>query len=633
MLAASIFAPASAIAAWSVKQQVIGLTSERAPVVAVEKTGTVDLGISTGGGGLGPGPSSGAFYVSRTTAATGWSGTGVTITKITGAPPSANWAVSPSGAALVTWAEGSPAQTLAAFKAPGGSWGAATLLDSSGARTFNEPIPLINDAGQAAVVWGRKAAGESYALNMPNQVVFSVPTALGWPAAPTKLADVSVPTPQVSDGEGGFKFSGCPLDLKAAIQPGGTPVAAWADAYGSWREKSGAETTLENALCGVRVSVGAAPTSVTARTNATWLQEPTPGLASWALLGISASPTDGSVALVLRGLEDSLTFGGSCTVNACKNAKGETRVALGTGASVSGPGSLVGTSSNAVVALRNGRTAVVTYSAADGLRAGVSSTFPTFPTLAPLSPSVSFASAAIVLNEAGATHVGIPGVSPAGLHLFDAPAAGSFAAGSELDNSSGVQRAPSIAIDCKGDAVAVWARTSPAGQIYTSNFDSAPSACSGEPEPEPEPTPGGGGGGGGAKPTTTIVSTPPPTPATLATLANLKVDQNGSKVSFQIVCSPLTNNACGGTIVITKSNNGGKARAAAKAPATKLGSVSFSGLAPGKKRTLKVPLVKSAKQALAAGKSIKALITATVKDGAGNIRVTTKRATLKLPGA
>jgi hypothetical protein len=82
--------------------------------------------------------------------------------------------------------------------------------------------------------------------------------------------------------------------------------------------------------------------------------------------------------------------------------------------------------------------------------------------------------------------------------------------------------------------------------------------------------------------------------------------------------------------VITKINGGSKARIAKKA--TVLGSLKFAGLKPGKSKTLNVPLVKSAKWALASGKSIKALITATVEDGAGNTRVTTKRATLKRPG-
>jgi VCBS repeat-containing protein len=51
----------------------------------------------------------------------------------------------------------------------------------------------------------------------------------------------------------------------------------------------------------------------------------------------------------------------------------------------------------------------------------------------------------------------------------------------------------------------------------------------------------------------------------------------------------------------------------------------------GSTKTLKVPLVASAKQALKAGKSLKVTITATVRDGAGNTRVTTKPATLKPP--
>jgi hypothetical protein len=174
-----------------------------------------------------------------------------------------------------------------------------------------------------------------------------------------------------------------------------------------------------------------------------------------------------------------------------------------------------------------------------------------------------------------------------------------------------------------------WSLSS--NQIYASSFDTAPSVCGSGPQPEPEvPPAGGGGGGGGPAPTgPTVVQTPPPVPSSLATIGKPLVDPNG-KVGFQIACSPVTANTCGGKVVITQTGGGGKARIAAK-KAPVIGSLNFSGLQPGKSRTLKVPLVGSAKQALKAGKSLKVVITATVHDGNGQTRVSTKAATLRLP--
>ncbi|HSS33109.1 MAG TPA: hypothetical protein VLL27_07490 [Solirubrobacterales bacterium] len=625
---------ASADAVWSEKEQVKSFTSERALKVAVEDTGTIDLGIATGGGGLGPGPGSGSFYVSRTLAASGWSGTGVTITKITAAPPTGVWALSSSGAALVTWSQGSPAKTFAAFKPAGGAWGATTLLDSTASTTFDAPIPVIDEKGDAAVVWARKSEGATHVLNAPNQVVVSVPGPGGaWPLEPTKLADITTPEPQIpsSPPGSGYKYSGCPTDLRAAILSDGTPVAAWSDDYGSWKQTGALDPEFEIALCGVRASSGSGTVDITPRPAVGRLAAPAGGMPSWRLLELASSPTDSKSAIELRGLESSIVTGGSCTeTNACVNQQRETQMRLGTGSAFGSANSL-GMSVGAFFALRNGRIAVAADGSTMVLSAGVGATFPNLTAL-PLDPTTIAAAAA--LNDAGAAHLAVvpDQISAFGLYMFDAPAAGAFGSPQQLDTSGGVRLTPSIATDCTGKAVVAWARTSPAGQLYTSMLDGLPSACESGPGPGPGPGPGGGsstppttGTGTG----TTIVSTPPPSPATLAALASPKLDPNGSKVRFEIVCAPVTVNACGGKVVITQSN-GGKARVAAK-KATVLGSVSFSGLAPGASRRLKVPLVKSAKQALQAGKTIKAVITATVHDGNGLSRVTSKAATLRLP--
>jgi hypothetical protein len=198
LLSVLLLAPASASAAWSTQQQVIGFLSEQGPAIGVDEAGTMALGLST------VIPSAGARYVERPPGLAAWNSTGVKITEITGALPNATFALSSSGAAVVTWVTG-PGQDLrpwAAYKPPGGSWGAGAQLDT--ARSFEHPIPVIDDAGHAAVVWARKSTGSSYLLNMPNQVVYSAPTSLGWLASPTKLADITTPVPHDEDPKEGF---------------------------------------------------------------------------------------------------------------------------------------------------------------------------------------------------------------------------------------------------------------------------------------------------------------------------------------------------------------------------------------------------------------------------------------------
>jgi hypothetical protein len=416
------------------------------------------------------------------------------------------------------------------------------------------------------------------------------------------------------------------------MQPGGTPVATWNDAYGSWKETGGGNDGLEHALCSVRADAGGATVDVTPRPGVGWYASPAAAMPSWTQAGFTGSATDTKTAVVLRGLEDSLQIGGCVEGDACAKGARETKVALGTGAALGLAGSnLIGINALAFVALRNERTLVVADSAASVLQTGVGTGF---PALTPLPEDFQLISASLALNDAGAAHIGaIPdNIGTIGLRLFDAPAAGPFAGPQVVDSSSGASRTPSLALDCKGLPVMAWSRSS-SNQIFTSNFDTAPSVCGSGPQPEPEVPPPGGGGGGGPTPTPigpTVIQTPPPVPSSLATIGKPEVDPNGSKVSFQITCSPVTANTCGGKVVITQSNGGGKARIAAK-KAPVIGSLNFSGLKPGKSRTLKVPLVGSAKQALRAGKSLKVVITATVHDGNGQTRVTTKAATLRRP--
>jgi len=618
----SLALPATAAAAWSTQQQVIGFLSERSPTIGVDESGTIAVGVSA------VTPTAGARYIERPPGLAAWNSAGVKITELTGSLPSTAFALSPSGAAVAVWATGSSLnlQPWAAYKPAGKPWGPGTQLDT--ARSFEPPIPLIDEAGHAAVVWARKSAGSTYLLNRPNEVVFAAPTAGGWPASPTKIADVSTPAPHDEDPEGGFSYNGCGVHLRAAILPGGTPLVVWDDDYASWKQTGGPNDGFEAALCSVRASTGGAPIDVTPRPAVGFYVSPTAGMKSWTQVSLSTSATDSASAVVLRGLEDSLQIGGCLEVDACAKNQRETRVALGTGAALALAGSSpVGTNENVAIALRNERTLVVADSSTSVLRAGVGTGF---PTLTALPEDVQLISAGLALNDAGAAHVALVpnNTTSFGLHMFDAPAAGSFATAQVVDGP-GANRTPSLALDCKGLPVMAWSRSS--NQIFTSTFDTAPSVCGAGPQPEEPTAPGGGGGGGGPAPTgPTVTQTPPPVPSSLATVAKPEVDPNGSKVSFQITCSPLTVNACGGKTVITKVNGGGKARIAAK-KAPVIGSLSFSGLKPGKSKTLKVPLVSSAKQALKAGKSLKVVITATVHDGNGQVRVTNKAATLRLP--
>jgi hypothetical protein len=624
LLVLLVFPVSAAHAAWSTQQQVKGFLSEKRPAVGVDETGTVALGLSI------VIPAAGASYVERPPGLAEWNSAGVKITQITGAPPSTVFALSSSGAAVATWATGA-SQDLrpwAAYKPPGGKWGAGFQLDT--ARSFEAPIPLIDEAGHAAVVWARKTASATHLLNQPNQVVYSVPTPV-WPASPTKIADITTPLPHDENPEDGFSYNRCGEDLHAAILPDGTPVASWNDDYGSWKQTGGVNDGSEHGLCSVRaVLAGGAVVDVTPRPNAGFYAAPAADLPSWSQSSLVASGTNTKTATVLRGRDDSVMFSGCSEGDACANGQRETRVALGTGSSLAlGGSNLLGINEIAAVALRNERTLVVSDGSATVLRAGVGIGF---PSLAALPEDFQLISAGLALNDAGAAHVAaIPNnLGTIGLRLFDAPGGGAFAGPQVVDASSGANRTPSLALDCKGLPVMAWSLSS--NQIYASSFDTAPSVCGSGPEPEPEgPKPGGGGGGSppaGSPSGPTVTATPPPVPSSLATLTNPKVDSSGSKVKFEIVCSSLTVNACGGKVVIRKST-GGKARVSAKAKGEVIGSSTFSGLKPGKSLKLKIPLVKSAKQALKAGKSLKVTITAAVHDGNGVVRETVKAATLR----
>jgi hypothetical protein len=618
-LAALVFAPATAAAAWSGPQQVKGFLSERRPVIGVDETGTIALGL-----GVNP-----ASYVERPPGLAEWNSAGVRITQITGAPPSTVFALSSSGAAVAAWAIG-PSQDLrpwGAYKPAGGKWGPATQLDT--ARSFDAPIPLVDEAGHPAVVWARKSASATHLLNQPNQVVYSVPSPSSWPASPTKIADITTPLPNDQNPEEGFDYNRCGEELHAAILPNGTPVASWNDDYGSWKQTGGVNDGSERGLCSVRAAAaGGAVIDVTPRSGIGWYAAPAANLPSWSQSSLVASGTNSKTAIVLRGREDSVLLSGCSEGDACSDNQRETRVALGTGSSLGvGGSSLVGINEVVAVALRNDRTLVVSDGSATVLRAGVGAGF---PTLTALPEDFQLISAGLALSDAGAAHIGtIPNnTSVFGLRLFDAPAAAAFGAAQTVDPSTGASRTPSLALDCKGLPVMAWSLSSQ--QLYTSRFDAAPSVCGLGPQPEPEVPSTGGGGGGGTPPAgtpsgPTVTTTGPPVPSSLATLTNPKVD-SGGKVNFEIVCSPVTVNSCGGKVVIRKSG-GGKARISAKKGEV-LGSVSFSGVKPGKSLKLKVPLVKSAKQALKAGKSLKVTIAAMVHDGNGVVRETVKPATL-----
>ena len=438
-----------------------GFIGVSAITAGVDETGTAALGIS--GSGF-------ATYVERPPGLAEWNSAGVVKTNITGAPSSTRWALSPSGAALVVWGE--KATPMVAYKPAGGSFGAAVALDS--VNSFDLPIPLLDEAGHAAVVWTRKAGTPT--LNMPDQIVASSPTGTSWPAAPTKLADITTPEPEIGNPDDGYDFSGCPVELHAAILPGGTPVASWNDAYGSWKQTGAGGSEFEIALCGVRVARRRLGRRRDPATRYRLVRHPGRQHAELGPASLVASGTDSKTAIVLRGREDSVQIGGCAgEVDACVNQERESRVALGTGTGLAVAGSnLLGVNENTEVALRNGRTLVLSDGQSTVARAGVGVGF---PTLTPLPTDFALVSAGLSLNDAGAAHIGAisDNITTVGLRLFDAPAGGPFAGPQVVDGSSGANRTPSLALDCKGLPVMAWSLGS--GTAYSSNFDTAPSIC------------------------------------------------------------------------------------------------------------------------------------------------------------
>ena len=327
----------------------------------------------------------------------------MTITKITGAPSSATFALSGSGAAVAAWTIGSFANEVpwAAYKPPGKPWGAATQLDT--AVSFGGVIPVIDEAGHAAVVWARRPAGSVAVIkSMPEEIVYAAPTASAWSAA-AKIADITVPVPNDQDPEDGIDYSRCGEQLHAAILPDGTPVVSWTDDYASYKQSGGVNDGYEIGLCSVRVAAaGGAAVNVTPRPALGWYVSPTASMPSWTQGSLVSSPTDTDTAIVIRGLEDSLQFTGCSEVDACANQERQTRVALGSTSSL-GMGTVLGINEIVAVSLRNDRTLLVADSASSSLRAGVGGGV---PTLSPLPEDFQLVSAGLALSDAGAAHIG-----------------------------------------------------------------------------------------------------------------------------------------------------------------------------------------------------------------------------------
>jgi len=487
---AALLLPASAYAAWSGATQVKGFSEGKNVLAGIDDDGTQQLGLLAATAPEGPG----LYSLTRTPGASDWSSK-----KVFGPINNGRFAFARSGAAVVAWEgaqEGGKPTVWAAYRPAGKAWGAPAKLDNP-PKLGKAPQPVISDKGQAAVVWSRKTdAG----LREPDQIVYAATTTTSWPPAPSELAKIAVAQPK--DEEFNVCLPGS--DLIAGMLPSGTPIVAWNDAYGSYKQEvvdlvppieSGDD---ELGVCGVRVATPGNTQNVTGRPGIGWGATPAAPIPFWSPVGFEVDPVTGRTALVMRGNDDAVTDDnavcdapGAQEVDYCfDNPAFETRLSLGTGTDVPHPGTL--TAALVRVSLRNGFVAVATRgSSAPALAGGIGTGF---PTLATLNPDTALTSSALAVGPKGEAQLLIHnGVNL--LKTFGAGAGSQLAAGNDIETS---QAAPSVAIGCNGDALVAWNRG--VNGIFAAVNPTGAAQC-------------GGGGGSGEEPSTPGSPSTPSTPA------------------------------------------------------------------------------------------------------------------------
>jgi len=482
----------SALGAWSTATQVKGFSGASRVVASVDDGGIQQLGLLATGGPSGQG----LYNLTRAPGASDW-------TPLLVFGPAANngrFAFARNGAAMVTW-QGSGQSVWAAYKPAGKAWGAPSELDNPPKLGIG-PLPAISAAGQAAVVWSRKTALEK---REPDQIVYSSTTTASWPSTPSLLASIEPPQPADPD-----HFNTClpGSGLVAGILPNGIPIAAWNDAYGSFKEEI---TDLvppiqsghnELGLCGVKIATPGNTVPVTPRPAVGWSAAGTGALPFWYPVGIEVDPDTGRTALVIRGNDDAVTesdavcdFPGTQESDYCFDHDAfETRVSLGSGTGVTHPGTLTGDS--VVLALRKGVLAIAARGPSP-LAAGVGLSFPSLTTLATDAPLIS---SAIAVGPKGEAQLVVH--TSGNLKTFGVPAGGAFAAANDIATSeAGVD----LAIGCNGDALAAWNRG--ANGLFVATNPSGAAQCEGSgPGGEEPSTPGGGGGTSTETPAATTAS-------------------------------------------------------------------------------------------------------------------------------
>ena len=514
--AIALLLPGAAGAAWSAASQVKGFSNASGVVASIDDGGTQQLGLLATTAPEGQG----LYSLTRAVGATDW-----VSKKVFGPINNGRFAFARNGAAVVAWegAQESGKQTVwAAYRPAGKAWGAPAKLDAS-VKIGKGPFAVISAKGKAAVIWSRKTAAEK---REPDQIVYSATSVESWPPAPAELAKIDLAQPVDTD------FNAClpGSDVIAGILPDGTPIAAWNDPYGSFKQQvtdlvppneSGDD---ELGVCVVRVATPGSTPNVTGRPAIGWDATPAGPLPFWTPVGFEVDPDTGRTALVVRGNDDAVTADNAVcdqpgiqeTDYCFDNPAFETRVSLGTAATVPHPGTTIAASSR--ISLRNGFIAIATRSGSAPLAAGIGTT--AFPTLATLTPNVALTNGAIAVGPKGEAQLTLH--NEAGfLKTFGAAAGSQFSPGNDIETS---QATPSLTIGCNGDALVAWNRG--VNGVFAAFNPSGAAQCDGsggggeEPNPPSNPGSGGGSGGGsagagagGGAPGTLPIGTGPAPPA------------------------------------------------------------------------------------------------------------------------
>lgn len=491
---------APALGAWSGASQVVGVGQAKNVVAGLDDDGTQQLGFLT--------PSVGLINLTRPAGSTGsaaW-----TSKNISGPINNGRFAFARNGAAMVTW-EGLGGSIWAAYRPAGKAWGSPVSIETP-PKLGEGPLATISDKGAAAVIWSRKS---DVGLREPDQIRYSATGDGTWSPAAT-LAPIAAAQPKNTE-----HFLSCLAGsaMVAAMLPSGSPIVAWNDPYGSFKQTvTTPPGENELGICGVQVATpGSGPKAVAPATRPAigWGVTPSGELPFWRPVSIDVDPVSGRTALVVRGSGDSITTScGAQQVDYCFDSSTgfETRVSLGTGTSIPHPGTL--TASLAGISLRNGFAAAASGSGTAALTGGVGTGF---PTLTALSPNALLTVSSIAVGSKGEAELLVHDNSK--LTAYSAAAGAQFGAGAEI--SSGSVTNISVAIGCNGDGLVGWGRT---GNLFTATNLAANPQCSsggGEENPGPGPGPtdpgtgGGGSGGGGSTGSgqTTAPPAGPPSPA------------------------------------------------------------------------------------------------------------------------